>query len=217
MNTGLRIFGAGALALALAGCSGANQTKLAAAVLPDLYTTAERDIAALRVQGAIDNGSPVSVVILTDRGQNSVLVPINENRGVVTWLAVDGSTVSTRDGLIIATRGLGGDLLAADVSQTNALLQARKPGRVQRFHTELTGDIQADTRAFVCDITDSGPGVLELPDGVRDIRLMIENCYGAQAEFLNLYWIADTDGTILHSSQWLGPTIGNVTLRQLRP
>ena len=63
MNTGLRIFGAGALALALAGCSGASQTKLAAAVLPDLYTTAERDLAALRVQGAIDNGSPVSVVI----------------------------------------------------------------------------------------------------------------------------------------------------------
>ena len=213
----MRKFGAVALVLALAGCGGAGQTKLAATVFPELYTTAQRDIAALRVQGAIDNGAPVSVVILTDRGQNSGLVPINENRGVVTWLAVDGSTLSTRDGLIIATRGLGGDLLAADVSQTNALLKARRPGRAQRFHTTLDGDIQADTRAFVCDITDSGPGVLELPDGPRDIRLMLEDCYGAQAEFLNLYWIADSDGTILHSSQWLGPTIGNVTLRQLRP
>lgn len=217
MKRAMRIFGAMTLAVAMAGCGGPRQTDVAAALLPELYTSAERDLAALRVQGAIDNGAPVSVVILTDRGQNSGLVPIAENRGVVTWLAVDGSTVSTRDGLIIATRGLGGDLLAADVSQTRAHLQARRPGRVERFHTSLTGDIQADTRAFVCDITDGGPGVLELPDGDRAIRLMLEDCYGAQAAFLNLYWIADSDGTILHSSQWLGPTIGNVTMRQLRP
>ena len=74
---------------------------------------------------------------LESNDRASILVRKGENRDVETYFTPDNISISLRDGVLIATRGLGFDLMSADVSDTIAGL--RRGGRAVRIHRYLDG------------------------------------------------------------------------------
>ena len=132
--------------------------------------------------------------------------------GVTTWRSPDGITLATQDGFLIATRGLGGDMLGSDIRDAMAVVLGGGSGRVTRFHTFLDGENNAVRRAYVCDIRQSGPSEVQLNQQAVPTRLITEDCASQDQQFVNLYW-QDRRGQIIQSQQWAGEFTGGLTFR----
>jgi hypothetical protein len=134
--------------------------------------------------------------------------------GVETWLTGNGATVSIKDGMIVGTRGFGADVLAADVSKTARLVQARGEGYAVRFMTLLSGNDQAEIHSYQCLISNQGPWDLDLGDGTqKKTVLMQEDCRGYGQDARNLFWLNARTNEIVQSRQWLNPTVGALVTR----
>lgn len=136
--------------------------------------------------------------------------------GVKNWLSPEGISISTRDGLLIATRGLGGDLLASDVGETQAMIAAGNIGITTRFHTFISGADEAVTRTYVCELALHGTQTITISTQQIATRVLIENCQSLDQEFSNLYWVVGAENLIIQSQQWAGPTT-QMLLMQVQP
>ena len=81
---------------------------------------------------------------------------LQDNAGHQTWDVQVGFTVAFRDGLMVATRGLGGDLMGADVAQVRAALDAGG-GTAIRRQDYLDGQDQVVTETYECTISARRP------------------------------------------------------------
>ncbi len=167
------------------------------------------------VQAALQAGAPALLISVETR--EDALAPFvarTTREGSTTWQSVDSVSVTTRDGLLQATRGLGADMLASDTTQSAKRLRANQPGTAERFHTFLNGEDQAITRVYVCEITRRGPRQIDVGRGPEPARLMAEDCASLTESFTNLYWIAP-GGSLLQSRQWAGAFTGPLAIRQI--
>lgn len=98
------------------------------------------------------------------------------------------ATVTTRNGVIIATRGLGDDLIAADITDLERAKAGTTPITGQREHRYLraNGDIQS--AVFICNYT-------------QTVQHGTEDCTGARRKIKNHY-------TQTKTRQWIGPNLG---------
>lgn len=153
---------------------------------------------ALRV-----NPGPLILVGFEKTGRNQVLAMTGENGSMRTFMTPGEQALILRDGLLIGTRGLGYDLSVAE-PQTEALIRSGSSGSGQRIMRYYTGDGLETPLRFECT-TGQGPkpGVL------------VENCKGHGVTFQNSY--ISQGGQISVSRQWIGPTLGYVTIQVLRP
>tara|TARA_R100001132_G_C3249132_1_gene76966 strand:+ start:119 stop:739 length:621 start_codon:yes stop_codon:yes gene_type:complete len=124
----------------------------------------------------------------------SILVRKGENRDVETYFTPDNISVSLRDGVLIGTRGLGFDLISADVSDTIASIH--RGGRAVRIHRYLDGEDQIVIKSYICDY--------------RGNTNVTETCYGKDHTFENNYQMSA--GKIIASRQWIGPYHGYIRL-----
>ena len=131
----------------------------------------------------------------------AVLSLVNTNQGVDTYLTADGVSISLQDGIIVATRGFGFDLMTAEVSETLAALKQGSSSAV-RIHRYLDGENHTDLRSFVCDVTVK-----------RDLPA-VEICHSATVSFENSYNFND-NGFIVESQQWVSAEIGSVRINIL--
>ncbi len=173
----------------------------------DATPTETPAFAAARAGGA----EAIQIGVLRS-GLSSILFLDTFRDGVGTWISSDGVSIAMRDGMMIATRGLGGDLLGSDVTEPFVAITSGQPGQVTRFHTFLDGENRAVRRAYVCDITARGDRQITLGDRDVPVRLLGEDCVNPEQQFLNLYWI-DNTGRILQSRQWAGDFAGVLTFR----
>lgn len=120
----------------------------------------------------------------------SPLVETGRNGDVITYNTPDGVAVSLRQGVLIATRGLGRDLMSAD---TGALLAGLRGGGAApvRVHRYLDGENREVLRSFACRLSRAG-------------RTVTEACQGDGVQFENSY-VLDGTGRIVASRQWVGP------------
>lgn len=178
----------GALTAALAGTGGG-----AAPAPPDPATLR----AAITPEVAASLPVPTLFAVLGD----SVSLPqrITVSNGVETWLTEDDITLSTRDGMVVATRGLGFDVMEADVELALAALRGGG-ARASRNFGWLDGEGRMLRRSFDCVYTRSGAGITE-------------RCHAIGLSFENAYILRG--GRIVASRQWLGPVLGAISLEQL--
>lgn len=158
-------------------------------------------------------GAPAIAVALTERKGASVRF-VRQGAaadGIETWITGNNLSLAMQDGMILGSRGLGGDLIAADAGETAALLASGREGVVTRYHAEFGGDNNAKTRAFKCRVSNQGPFKSTTPSGPVDTILMQENCNGIGVSFVNFFWMSPNGGTVVQSRQWLTPTLGYVT------
>ena len=202
------------LCLALSGCGNdPNRTDLAR--LPGITpknspaptVTAQQMATAALAQLS----EPVILAVLEEPSRTALLVPLGDNRAVLTWTTVDRQTISLSGGRIVATRGLGADLMSSDAT-------APRPGSTSvHSMTTLNSANETIRLRVACRIDSGSREILTLASGetISTLRLR-ENCRGGTDAWENDFWIAG-DGLVRQSRQHLGTEIGSLTLQVLRP
>lgn len=144
-------------------------------------------------------GEPLLQITLPAQGARATLKRVGGNGAVETWQSGDGVSVSLRRGVVVATRGLGFDLMGADASQTlTALSGGGQSGPYRHQMRYLTGDNHSTYLSASCTLTRVG--------GRHE-----ETCVTHRGRFTNLYFL-DSAGQILRSRQWIATEIGYMVI-----
>lgn len=217
---------AGALALALlAGCDGGTQA-------PGMQAQALAAArAALKARGAAAQAQPQPTRAGLDQLDGAWLEVTRERTGQVAYLYVnqtrrdddpgqitlwrtqDDATLALRNGVLIATRGFGGDILSG-----SARVSGDRPGPVSGGERVLflrTPNHEQTRLSLACDLADLGESRIEIVQRAHTTRHLRETCQGGGGIVTNDYWIEPRAGLMRQSRQWAGPHIGYLRLRQL--
>ncbi|SFE72541.1 YjbF family lipoprotein [Roseivivax sediminis] len=178
-----------ALSAVLAGCSSTGEPQrfardTARHLLPFLPIRSDPRYAALVRADAPTRAATEEATERTITLRRASTLP----DGAVLWLAPDGAGFTFRGGLLVATRGLGDDLMSTDVSDLAALMSAGEDGLAERFQSRLDGEGQTVLESYVCTVTVSGMRVSE-------------DCTGMTEDFVNTYRIVPESGAVLSSRQ----------------
>ncbi len=132
---------------------------------------------------------------------------------IIVWRSEDNATLATRNGVVIATRGLGNDLLSGTFP-----VQGDSPGPAgggERVQMISGRDNRALRLVLQCELRDLGPAPVEIVELVHPTRHLQERCTGPGGEIVNDYWFDDRAGIVWQSRQWAGPGIGYLRIRRL--
>jgi hypothetical protein len=156
--------------------------------------------------------SAVALVEVEQRSQQAIIVEIERNGPYVTYGTGDRRTLTFRDGILTATRGLGGDLMSTDAPGIRALIRNRESGSATRTMRFLDGEDLIEQYDLTCTINRGAEE--KLPGGAQALRLT-ETCTYEGATLTNSY-LVDRKGHVLASRQWAGRFSGHLSIRQLR-
>jgi hypothetical protein len=134
---------------------------------------------------------------------------------VTVWRTADNSTIALRNGVLVATRGLGGDLLSSEVQVAGD--HPGPSGDGAQVMLIRGGDEAALRLSLVCELTDLGAETLEIVERRYSTRHVRQTCSGGGGEAVNDYWIEEESGKVRQSRQWAGPSLGYMRLRLLTP
>jgi len=170
------------------------------------------DFVALRNAGA-----PTYVAGLQSRKDAYTLFArqTTNAKGEETWISPDHLSLGMKDGLIIATRGFGNDIYAADVDDTlNALKAGHESAITEHFIAPLSGANQVEWLAFRCQVTRRSRQPVQLSETyAADTDLFYETCRNGQMNFRNVYWVERGSREIVQSRQWISEETGDLSLR----
>lgn len=130
-----------------------------------------------------------------------------------TWLSADGISITTRGGLLAATRGFGGDLLSAETAPLAAALRADR-GHYSRAVEHLDGENLVRETHLDCEVTSGGRTAIEVVEKTYRVRLLTETCRSGTDTLTSQFWI-DGSGQVRQSRQWVSKAIGMVFVQQL--
>jgi len=162
---------------------------------------------------AANTGAPSLQVAFVETNVSTTLLLERENGPFQYWLSVDGTHVILEDGMLHGTRGIGEGLLASDLSEPLSRLKSLQEGPSTRFHTHLTGNDEAVTRTFECEIRRTREITLSVVGGEVPTILFREDCNSLDQEFENLYWVNPQTRQIVQSRQWVGPLVSDLSTR----
>jgi len=210
-------------AIALAGCGNAPDRQV---TLADLVTAVgggrapqggadARDAATEAARALAAGDAPVILLSLPDFGIATALRRIETNGPYATFGSADRRSVTFRTGMLSATRGLGHDLMSADLAGSLALVQARRAGTARRVHRYLDGDNQVTSVEFSCRVTPGAAGRVTGGEIDAPTRVVEEVCTSPGATFRNTYQV-DGSGRILKSRQFIGTRNGSMVVQVLR-
>ncbi|WP_108838574.1 YjbF family lipoprotein [Tateyamaria sp. Alg231-49] len=201
-----------ALLLALVGCgdvldesSALGQANLA--LRPEQASISPRFISLFQAK------APVLQVGFVDLETNGNLLLERQNGEFAYWISPEGAQLTLQSGILHSTRGFGEGLLASELSEPLELVLGMRSGWSDRFHTYLDGEERAVTRTYRCRVDNDGAREIDLFGTPVDTRLMRESCRSLDQEFVNLYWVAPSRGSIILSRQWAGPVVGAISTR----
>lgn len=157
-------------------------------------------------------GAPVDLVTIENRGAQGLIVQVGTNGSVETWSSADNKTLSMRNGMLVATRGLGGDLMSAAVPN---LAQLESGQTVKRAHTVLDGEDKPFTHRFDCRGIRNGAKTITVVERSYQTQHITEDCNGPDGSFSNDYWV-QTGGKLRRSRQFVSESVGFVVIEHLQ-
>lgn len=166
-------------------------------------------------QALANSEKRLAIVVVEKRNSFSFMTEISQNASVRTWASPDRRTLSTASGLIVATRGLGFDLMSANLQGSRALVTARKAGSAQRAMNYLDGENQMQQFRFSCRTARGKTQKIAIGEIKADTITMTETCRSSKVSFENTY-LVDGRGRIVQSRQWLGVENGYIFWQKLR-
>jgi len=199
-----------ALALCLAGCSnGASDFD----GLPQLALASLTGGAKSPVPIANTDDPLIKAVILASNASlkyGTLLAPFGGSNGVKTWSSTSYQTISLRDGVMVATRGFGPDLMSSVLPPISQIRAAK--GSTQRQYRYLDGADQPKTLDFACSLAASGSETIEVMAKTFATRKVTETCSGAEGQFTNEYWF-DNSLILRQSKQFLAPGLDDMFIQ----
>lgn len=158
-------------------------------------------------------GQPALFAELTALGSASLMRVKARSADVVTWVTPEGVSLSFRDGVLIGSRGLGQDLISADVEKTLVALAQGDGGYYPKFHAYLDGENQTQFRTFQCLIADRIPETITIVQRTHATTRVEETCVSPGLDVTNRYWLRD--GVMWKSQQWVSPFAGYLLTERL--
>lgn len=159
---------------------------------------------------ATATAEPTLQIAIPTRNANAPLSRVATNGGVETWMTADNISVSLRNGVLVASRGLGFDLMAADAQPTLAALDASDGPSYRRLMRYLNGENQSTYLTAECLMKDVGSVTVK----ERPLRRLEEACRAGEHQFTNVFWL-DANNTIVMSRQWLSPEVGHLVINAM--
>lgn len=216
------------LALMLGGCagndpSGAEIGAVAEGLVKRLFAPAGPARPSARVLAEITPArlaeleGPLIIAVLEQGDLTGALAPAAISAtGVETWVSGDGVSLALAGSIVVATRGLADDLMAADPAPLAAAARGQARAQPRRFrHLDGEDRLLAETR--LCAFAPPRPERLMLFGTPRDVVHLRETCTGAGAAIVNDYWLEPARGVVWKSRQWLGARGGHIVLHRARP
>ena len=140
----------------------------------------------------------------------------DSNPGTIeVWQSSDDAQVILRNGVLVGTKGLGGDIRSAEAEAAFAGFDGQGGGG-QRLITIDRTNGTAQTVAFSCDMTQLGRETIQIVDQRISTYRMREDCSNGQTSFTNEYWVETGSGRMRKSRQWAGPTFGYIDFLRLQ-
>lgn len=156
--------------------------------------------------------TPMIQADIAAMGLTTYLVPYVESGGVETWSTADDKTVSFRQGIMIATRGFGPDIMQSTAPSVAQIASAS--GSYDRVYYYLDGADQTQRYEFRCSLANAGSEAVVVVNQQHMTRHVIETCTGKQGDFVNDYWFEN--GSFLRkSNQLLIPDWGHFTFQRV--
>lgn len=136
---------------------------------------------------------------------------------LVTWRTGDGSQLTLRSGVLVATRGLGDDVTSTDRRGTIAFVTGNAgkswPLRLD-IQTSAEGVVRHD---FTCTGQSKGRTTIEIVELTFPVTSLVETCVSADGTRIeNLYDVDTRNGTVWQTRQWAGEKIGYIATRVLK-
>lgn len=218
MKNVLSIVAAAAL---LAGCGPLNENSAAKGFLAVAKARLSGDAAAAAgaapapvLTRAQADAAPGQFLLVTAYGGASVaaMVPVSTNGIRATWLSADNVTVTTENGVIVATRGFPRDLMAADIRGVREAIAAGG-GSAVRAHETLSDIDQISQQVLQCSIARAGGELVQILGKSFQTQRIDETCEGESVAFTNTYWLG-ADGAIRKSRQAVAPGTGFLVLER---
>ena len=157
---------------------------------------------------------PVLYAEIESLEASAILQPAGDNDGATTWATVDGVSLAMNGPLLVATRGLGFDLMQVDGRGTLSALAGGRRDDYPRIHAYLDGENRTLFRAFRCVMTEGRPETIRSFGLERRTLRHEETCYSTGAPVVNVFWIG-ADGTPWRTLQWVGPDVGPILTETL--
>jgi len=218
-------------ALGLAACAGGGRE----AARSPLLTAGSALVST--VKGARTAGPPKGQVTVTrtllDQTNGAVLQVVPANTGlqdflrlvgrrddptpgkVEVWQASDKAQIILREGVLVGTKGLGGDMRSAEAQTVIAGFDGQGGGG-ERLITLDRMDGTAQTVPFSCDVTQLGRKVIQIVDQNVSTYHLREDCAFGKTRFSNEYWVETSTGKMRRSRQWAGPRFGYMAIDRLK-
>lgn len=156
--------------------------QLRARLTPELLANEPRDLLIVTVQNTN------VTALLTQTGQNGA---------TRTYATPDGTTLSLTNGVLVASRGLGFDLMSTDSQKTLVSLSDRTSDETyNRRYIHLDGENQNTVTQLRCILGPQG-----------DQGVLLERCSGVERTIENSY-VRASDGRPAASRQWVSPQTG---------
>ncbi|WP_241477457.1 MULTISPECIES: YjbF family lipoprotein [unclassified Leisingera] len=216
-----------AAALLLAGCSqGPEKTQAELEVVQAVAEQFKRRRSPPPLpkltRALLDNETlPHIELTIENRAVTAYLTPGLRRRDshageIEVWRSRDNASVALRQGMLIATRGLGGGLLSAQVPAADGKGGPARGG-ARRYTVRADGNSQRVLN-MACSLHDLGPEPVEIVEITHPARHLQERCEGAGGAVVNDYWVDSRPGRIRvwQSRQWAGPEIGYIRIRHLQ-
>lgn len=149
---------------------------------------------------------PLITAAVPKYGTTGLLGIAERNGRAVTWLTPDRIALVTRDGVVIATRGLVGDLASARVPDIRT-----ERGQTTRDHYYLGPNQRSVRERFSCNIATDGSETVHVVGTAYETTRVSERCRSDDTSFTNVYWIENT-GKVRKSRQWISTLVDYVDI-----
>lgn len=156
--------------------------------------------------------TPMQMAIVPALGLTTYFVPFGQNGGVETWASTDNKTVSFRQGIMVASRGFGPDIMQAVAPSAGQI--AAGAGSHQRIYEYLDGSDQILRREFVCTLSNHGSETITVVGRQHPTRHVSETCTANGTSFTNEYWF-EGGNFLRKSKQLLVPEWGHVEFQRV--
>ena len=201
--------------LFLAACAGGRETTFA----PVSQTGGSP--AEPNKPGAPPTTKPTLQVTLEASGQVALLTVYVERleadaATLRIWRTGDGAQVVLRDGVLVATRGLGNDVESADAAAAVDAVRSRKPTSGPHRLYVRTGENGIAAINLSCNTRKLGVEAIETGKRASDTVHMQAICTGGPFMITNDYWVDPAESIVRKSRQWAGPELGYLQIRFLR-
>lgn len=235
MGEGLGMIGRGsralvavlAAALVLAGCNRGNdaapvQLQLARAsggLVKSIFGGRKAQARPEPTRAQLEaTGESIISLVAERREMQAYLYMADRHRddlpGVLeTWRTTDeGASLTLRDGVLVTTRGFGGDLLSTSVELQDGHLGPLPGAVVQQIRVS---DNRKRALYLSCDMADLGPEPVVILGKTHATRHLQQRCEGGGGRVVNDFWTDARAGMIWQSRQWAGPEVGYLRVQRV--